>query len=176
MPNNADAYFQLGGALQQLRKWGEAIAAYEQAVRLKPDHAAAHALLAKVLAMCPEVKYRNGPRAVEAAKKAVELAPQSPWYWQMLGWAQYRAGAWQASIEALEKSCKLQPGGVGDAFQWFFLAMAHWQLSQKEQARNWYDKAMQKEKVWPEELRRIRAEAAELLKINDRSKSKPKSK
>jgi tetratricopeptide (TPR) repeat protein len=169
------AHAFLASALQEQGKWGEAIAAYEQAVRLKPDYVLVHAHLASVLATCPEVKYRNAPRAVEAAQKAVELAPRSPLGWQVLGWAQYRAGAWQASAEALEKSCKLQDG-VGDAFQWFFLAMAHWQLGHKDEARNWYDKAMQKEKVWPEELRRIRAEAAELLTIDAKPTTKPEPK
>src|SRR5262249_24266058 len=49
--------------------------------------------------------------------------------WQLLGWAQYRAGNWKDSIEALNKSCKLQPGGTGDGGQWIVLALAHEQLA-----------------------------------------------
>ena len=60
----------------------------------------------------------------------------------------------------------------GDAFDWFFLAMAHWRLGHKDEARAWYDKAA----AWDaknlpppenEELRRFRAEAAALLGVND---------
>ena len=54
----------------------------------------------------------------------------------------------------------------GDSNDWFFLAMAHWQLSDKEQARKWYDQAvewMEKNKPEDEELLRFRAEAAALL-------------
>ena len=29
----------------------------------------------------------------------------------------------------------------GDAFDWFLLAMAHWQLDQKDAALEWYTKA-----------------------------------
>ena len=56
----------------------------------------------------------------------------------------------------------------GDSFDWFFLAMSHWQLDQKEEARKWYDQAvacMDKNQPHTEDLRRLRAEAAELLGI-----------
>ena len=50
----------------------------------------------------------------------------------------------------------------------FFLAMAHWQLGEKEKARDWYDKAatwMDGNIHYHEELVRFRAEAAELLGV-----------
>ena len=53
--------------------------------------------------------------------------------------------------------------------------MARWQLGEKEQARKWYDKAVQwmdKNKPKDEELRRFRKEAEELLGIGDESKPK----
>ena len=52
--------------------------------------------------------------------------------WQYLGWIHYRTGNWKSSIEALEKSCKLQPGGTGDAGQWIVLALAHARLAAQE--------------------------------------------
>jgi hypothetical protein len=57
----------------------------------------------------------------------------------------------------------------GDNFDWFFLAMGHWKLGQREEARKWYDEAvawMDKNQPQNEELRRFRAEAAELLSVN----------
>ena len=54
--------------------------------------------------------------------------------------AHYRAGDWKASLTALEKSMELRKGG--DSFDWFFLAMAHWQLGEKDEAREWYDRAV----------------------------------
>jgi hypothetical protein len=56
----------------------------------------------------------------------------------------------------------------GDAGQWFFLAMAHRQVGEKDKAREWYDKAvewMDKNEPKNDELRRFRAEAAELLEL-----------
>jgi uncharacterized protein HemY len=85
-----------------------------------------------------------------------------------LGWFHYRIGNWKSSIAALEKSCKLQTGGMGDSAQWFPLAMAHMQLGEQEKARQWYDRAVQ----WMDKnqsklgvLRRFRTEAEELLKL-----------
>src|SRR5207248_5422394 len=61
-----------------------------------------------------------------------QLAPQSGKTWQSLGWVQYRIGDWQASTEALEKSCKLHQGATGDAGQWIVLALAHGKLAVQE--------------------------------------------
>ena len=91
--------------------------------------------------------------------------------------AHYRAGEWKAAIVALEKSMALRKGG--DSFDWFFLAMAHWQLGEKEEARKWYDRAvvwMDKNRPKDEELRRFREEAAKLLKVEDQSKPVTQSK
>jgi uncharacterized protein HemY len=108
------------------------------------------------------------------AQQAVKLKPSEGIFWNTLGAAHYRAGDWKAAVTALEKSMELRKGG--DAGDWFFLAMAHWQLGDKEQARQWYDKAvpwMDKNKPQDEELRRFRAEAAALLKIEDKPNKKP---
>jgi hypothetical protein len=54
----------------------------------------------------------------------------------------------------------------GDAADWLFLAMAHWQLDNAEEADRWYDKAvksMDGREPATDELRRFRREAAALL-------------
>jgi hypothetical protein len=54
----------------------------------------------------------------------------------------------------------------GDSAEWFFLAMAHWQLGERSQARDWYTRAvpwMEKNRPGDEQLQRFRAEAASLL-------------
>jgi hypothetical protein len=79
----------------------------------------------------------------------------------------YRAGDWNGSIEALEKSMALQKEPLGgDSYQWFFVAMARWQMGQKDEARRWYDRAvawMDKNNPQNGELKRFRAEATALL-------------
>jgi tetratricopeptide (TPR) repeat protein len=168
----AGAYFSLGKALEDQGKLDETIACFRKAAELAPNFALAHCCLAWLLTTCREVKLRDAPGGLEAARKAVAAAPQSPLAWQVLGWAHYRAGAWKASIEALEKSCALDddPKG-GGAFQWFFLAMAHRRLAEIDKARDWYDRAVQwadKNKPKDELLRRSRTEAAELLELKEK--------
>jgi hypothetical protein len=80
--------------------------------------------------------------------------------------ALYRAGDWKGAIAALARSEELAPSrylGINA----FFLAMAHWQLGHKDEARQWYDKAvmwMEKNSPKDEGLGRFRAEAEELMK------------
>ena len=114
-----------------------------------------------------QTRLRDAAEALQLSKKAIELAPHSVDAWQTLGWAHYRAGAWKDSINALQKSIELQKDG-GDPGQWFFLAMALWQLGEKVEARIFYDQAvmwMEKHVPQNEELRRFRAEAEEVLGI-----------
>jgi serine/threonine protein kinase/Flp pilus assembly protein TadD len=103
-------------------------------------------------------------RALTWAQKAVALAPTTAANWNTLGVAFYRTGQCKEAISALEKSIELEQY-VG-SYNGFFLALSHWQLGNKAEARRWYDAAvewMKKHKPNDEELRRFRAEAAELL-------------
>jgi tetratricopeptide (TPR) repeat protein len=118
------------------------------------------------LATYTDLQYRSPEIAVEFARKAVELASEDGNVWNMLGVAQFRARNWKESIHALQKSKNLRKGG--DSLNWFFLAMAHWHLGDKDEARKCYNQGvhwMEKNKPENEELPRFRAEAAELLGI-----------
>jgi tetratricopeptide (TPR) repeat protein len=170
-PNFALAYHSIANALYSLQKMDEAIAAYGKAIELDPNSHWSHNQLAWILATCPETKLRDSKRAVGLAKRAVDLKPEAGTYWHTLGAALYRAGNSKEAVTALEKSMELGRGGASN--DWFFLAMAHWQLGAKEKAREWYDRAVQwMEKNQPndEELRRFRAEAAELLGVKEKQK------
>jgi tetratricopeptide (TPR) repeat protein len=163
-----DARQQATGFLQS-KQWDMAIGAYAQAIDLEPKTALTRNNLAWLLATCPDSKLRDPSRAVVLAKSAVELAPKEPSHWNTLGASQYRNGDWKAAIEALSKSMELRKGG--DSNDWFFLAMAHWQLGDKTQARSWFDKAvewMEKNQPRDEELLRFRDEAAALLEVNEK--------
>jgi tetratricopeptide (TPR) repeat protein/serine/threonine protein kinase len=171
-------YFNLANALKSQGKWDEWSEAVKLGVSLLPGAKDEREMTAEALSnqvwsitIRPDSAQYDPARGLELAKKAIEVHPQSVLGWQVLGWAQYRNGNWQASIDALEKSCELQAGGNGDAFQWLFMAMAHSQLGQESDARAWYDKSIQNEKVWPDDLRRIRAEAVRLLGIDESSQT-----
>ena len=59
---------------------------------------------------------------------------------------------------------ELRKGGNGS--DWFVLAMAHWQLGDKDKAAQWYERAvgwMEKTRADGRILRHVRAEAAALL-------------
>ena len=93
-----------------------------------------------------------------------ELFPDNVNIWNSLGIAYYRTADWQAAIEAQEKSIELKPD-IG-SYSYFFLAMAHWQLADHVQAREWYDRAvagMEENDPDDEDLKRFRAEADQLM-------------
>jgi superkiller protein 3 len=174
-PNNADYHFNLGNALRGQRKREEAIAAYRKAIELDPQNAHFRTRLAGLLnglawtlATDAEPARRDPSRAVWLAKEAVELEPLQGGHWNTLGAAQYRAGNWKDALAAVGKSMELRKGG--DSFDWFFLAMAHGKLGEKDKARQWYDRAVKwTDEYQPknEELGRFRAEAAKLLELKE---------
>src|SRR5262249_51177437 len=124
------------------------------------------------LATDPHADLRDRGSAVELAEMAVERAPDDANFANTLGVAHYLTGNWHEALTALEKSEQLEPDkNVG--FNGFFIAMAHWQLGNKRQAREWLDRSVEwVEKSGPglfpahqEDLRRFRAEAEELMGV-----------
>ncbi len=155
----AQAYVQAG-------RYRDALADDQRLLERFPANAEVHNHLAWLLATCPDAKLRDATRAMQLAREALRLGEQVGMVWNTLGVAQYRAGESKAAIKSLEKSITLRDGG--DAFDWFFLAMAHERLGHKDQARTWYGQAaawMDEKQPKNDELRRFRTEAAELLGI-----------
>jgi serine/threonine protein kinase len=173
----ARSYIGLGDVLWVRGQYAAAVEQYQRALTVKPDFGDGHWKLAWFLVNCAEVRFRDPARAIEAAKKALAATMENGHYWKTLGWASYRAGKWEAAIEALERANWYCAGG--GSYEWFPLAMAHWQRGDKELARQWYVKAcrwMQDHEdkfskepgyFWDEEFNRFRAEAAEVLGIRD---------
>jgi eukaryotic-like serine/threonine-protein kinase len=154
--------------------WGQAVAAYSEDIRSSPQGAGtAYNNLAWLLATCPDQQFRDPARAVALAHSAVEIEPKDGLFRNTLGVAQYRAGDGKAALGSLQRSMHLRQGG--DSFTWFFLAMAHWQLGEQQEARRWYgravrwleenERALAKDPSYGEQLQRFRAEAAALLDV-----------
>jgi serine/threonine protein kinase/tetratricopeptide (TPR) repeat protein len=172
----AGCYYALGLLLHDTKRLQDAADAFRQAQVLyeetaakSPEVARFQTSLARLFAMCPATQFRDPIRAIEAAKRALQREPTSSRAWHALGIAQYRAGSWQAALEALTKVGDLTDGG--DSGGWFFIAMLHWQRGNKEEARRWYQQAvdwMQEHQPGDPELRRFRAEAAELLEVKEK--------
>jgi serine/threonine protein kinase/tetratricopeptide (TPR) repeat protein len=164
----ADVHYSLG-------RYPQAFELYEQTLSLRrtqfgpvnPQTLNSTSNLAWVLATCPDSKFRDPGRALELAKKALALPDGEGEVRSNLGTAYYRTGNWKDSIDSLTEAQKLHQGEIGS--DGFFLAMAHWQLGQKQEARKWYNQAVQwmdKNKPKDPELLRFRTEAGEL--INDK--------
>jgi WD40 repeat protein len=129
------------------------------------------------LATSADTKAQDPHRAIELAREAIALVPENGGFWNCLGVAHYRARHWEESIRALNQSMSLRSGQF-ESFNTFFLAMAHWQRKDTEEARKRYDQAV----AWlqkhganllveqQELLRRFDEEAATLLELPNRKK------
>jgi tetratricopeptide (TPR) repeat protein len=210
-PNDADAYHHRAHARASLRRFPEAIADLDQAIRLHPDDAhlrdvrgrihqflkqyepaiadleAALAMksnqpqLNQNLAVCCNNRaweLANGPeprrdlsRALMLAQRAVELFPAGDVSLNTLGVVLYRLGRYAEAIATLERS--LAAGhGQSDAFDLFFLAMAHHRLGHADQARACFDRAVRwlgnrqgLSEQYVHELAAFRAEAETVLAL-----------
>jgi tetratricopeptide (TPR) repeat protein len=166
--HRADVILECAKVLASISGVEEAEAAIRAASEQDSSDALANNNFAWFLATCETQPLRDPALAVRLAKKAVGLAPKDGNIWNTLGVAQYRAGDWQATIDGLQKAMDLRNGG--DSSDWFFLAMAYWQLDRKDEARTWFDKAvewMDENAPTNEELLRFRAEAGKLLGITE---------
>ncbi|MGL4424582.1 MAG: WD40 repeat domain-containing protein [Gemmataceae bacterium] len=108
--------------------------------------------------------------ALLVMRQCIALEPNEPNYLNTLGVAEYRNGLYREAIVTLQKSLKLGKG-QSDAFDLYFLAMAHAQLKDAAAAKDCFDRAV----VWTQaqaklsnnhkmELRMFHDEAAQLFK------------
>src|SRR4051812_21330568 len=162
-PSGWSNWFVRAKLYDQQHKSEKARSDFTNAVKVAIDPGAQNQL-AWTLATDPEPLWRDPAIAVHLAEKAVAVRPMDGMIWHTLGVAKYRAGDWQGSVASLKKSVELRHGG--DSADWFFLAMAHWHLNEKEDARKWYGKSvewMDKNQPKNGDLVRFRHEADELL-------------
>jgi tetratricopeptide (TPR) repeat protein len=171
----AQLHAQLGHCYQAAGRRGEAGKAFRTALQMNerlaaaaPAHAGYPAQVAWLLATCPDPGLRDPRRAVEWARKAVAREPANAMLSRTLGVALYRAGDWKGAVAALETTAGTRHRSFLDG--WFFLAMARWQLGDKEGARREYGRAARwadECRLRHEELLRFRAEAEAVLGIKD---------
>jgi hypothetical protein len=150
--------------LERAGKIGEAIGMLREASRQWPDASLGHNNLAWLLATGPQ-PLRNPTEALEHARHAVRLAPGEQVSLNTLGVALYRAGKFAEAITTLQKSVAAGKGQF-DAFDLFFLAMAHQRPGHRAEARECFYRAvrwMGEQKTLPaqyaKELAEFRAEA-----------------
>jgi Flp pilus assembly protein TadD len=162
-PEEASGWHGRGQAHLELGEYDAAFRDIARAAEVAPANSLYFNNLAWQLATCPREDLRDTRRALALAQRAVLLGPRSAESWNTLGAAYYRAGRWADAVGSLRESLRRQGGNGWD---WFFLAMAHWQLGEKDTARRYHQKAVgwtDKHRPMDEELRRFRAEAEALL-------------
>lgn len=133
--------YRLGERLWWIGRPEEAEALFQE-VRLRlertlvqhPDESEVGRCLARILVVCPAAHLRDPDwgRELSLAREQPEIGATR----QLLAAAYYRDGKWQQAITALTECNQLNQGG--DAVDWVFLAMAHWQLEQQAKAIHWY--------------------------------------
>jgi Flp pilus assembly protein TadD len=79
-PQFALAYANRGFAYSKRGDFQKALDDFNEAIRLNPKDGKAYNSLAWLLATCPDASFRDGERAVQAARKACELMDWKLWY------------------------------------------------------------------------------------------------
>ncbi len=103
--DNYLAYNNLGAALALEGRIDEAVANYEEALRIHPGYANAHQNLGTELA-----KQGQSARAIEHLRKATELKHGNPDAFYNLGVELSRVGEWEEAAKNLERTLELDPG------------------------------------------------------------------
>jgi tetratricopeptide (TPR) repeat protein len=167
-PNHSGLYQLRGIVREALGDSDQAHRDREKASALLPRDSLALNNRAWILAT-GSIDQRDPERAVALARRAVELAPGQQLSLNTLGVALYRVGQDAEAIPVLEQSLVVGKREY-DAFDLFFLAMAHHRLGHRDQARAAFDRAVRwldAQKNLPahhvSELTAFRAEAEAVL-------------
>jgi tetratricopeptide (TPR) repeat protein len=167
-PGNEVAWFGLGFAYQHLGRYPEAIPAYREALRLKPDdadawynlglaysklglHKEAIAAYREAVRLKPDyakawsnlgAAYEllgRSPDAIAACRKALRLKPDDVEPWITLGASYINLGRNQKAIEACREALRLKPD---DADAWYNLGLAYSKLGRHQEAIAAYREAV----------------------------------
>jgi tetratricopeptide (TPR) repeat protein/predicted Ser/Thr protein kinase len=130
--------------------FARAVSDFDEALKRDSDGLYLLQHAAWFLTICPDPQFRQPSRALELAKKLVDLAtPRGhdrprfsggvrPLF--TLGLAQYRVGDFTGAQKSLEESCQRRSGG--DAYELFVLALVHARLGNESLARSYCDQAV----------------------------------
>ncbi|HYR84577.1 MAG TPA: tetratricopeptide repeat protein [Terriglobia bacterium] len=110
---NAVAHYESGNALYERGRMDDAVAAYREALRLKPDYSEAHNNLGAALQALGRRE-----EAIAAYREAVRLQPDYVTAWSNLGSAVQLQGDLNEAISAYRQALRLNPN----------YAMAHYNL------------------------------------------------
>jgi tetratricopeptide (TPR) repeat protein len=143
-PRYADAFNNRGDAWFYKGNCAQAIADTTKALEINPQYADAYNQLAWVFALCPDDKYRNGAKALELAKKAVELRPEVD-FLDTLAAAYAEAGKFEDAAKTEERVITLlKKGGRTDE-----LAEYEERLESYKSKKPWRLKHIKQKRAYP---------------------------
>ncbi|MGA2256192.1 MAG: protein kinase [Thermoguttaceae bacterium] len=180
-PKFAPAYGNRALDYDHKGEYDNAIADCTEAIRLAPKNAVLYSN--RGLACNGKGEY---DKAIADLSEAIRLDPKLAKAHAHRGWAYAKKGEYDKAIADCSEAIRPaqaaaaapleEPHEIRSAIEAevaMVLAEVHWRLGHKDLARRWFDKAvvwMDKNKAQAEKLRRIRAEAAKLLGINEKGK------
>jgi tetratricopeptide (TPR) repeat protein len=128
-------YFGRGGARERQGKWPEARADLRQAKAAAPNQPSILNYLGYALAERGE----NIEEALTLLQNAVRLRPQSANILDSLGWAQFKAGRFEAAVASLERAAGMDStiGEISD-----HLGDAYWRTGRTDEARLEWQRAL----------------------------------
>ena len=107
-PLDADAWYFLGDAYCELEQYAEAIEAYQQALRIKPEDAMVWTNLGLAYADSGQIA-----NAIKAYQQALRLNPEWAVAWRSLGGAYRESGQLSKAIEAYQRALRSSPEWAG---------------------------------------------------------------
>lgn len=158
------AHVNRGNALQRLGRPKEALEAYDRGIEIDPQNRIALNAAAWMRATAADRTLREPDRAIELARRALDVEPRAGSVWNTLGVALCGAQRWAEALEALDRSMGLRSGG--GALDWYFVALALWHQGDADGARSWYEQAV----AWTEE-HAAEDESGELVRLGTEVKA-----
>lgn len=128
--------------------------------------------LAWALIVSPDFNPKAKGNAATLARMATRHMPDQPMYRETLGIALYRLEEWRETVKVLQ-GCVKRDNEPPSQMAGLFLAMAHMQLGDTQEARKWYDAAGDADRttknITDEQRGQIQQEAIELLRMTQES-------
>lgn len=134
-PENAAFWTESGLLAWETKDYEGAREAYRKATELEPDQVGFHLLRAEF--HLSTLLWRQD--GLEAARRAVALAPQNPQAQELLGWAYYLRGDLEQALGPLEQAIRLDPN---QASAFYRLGVALARLGRVEEAHYAYQRAV----------------------------------
>jgi tetratricopeptide (TPR) repeat protein len=137
----ASEWFEQGYCMDQLKRYKEAIASFDQAIELQPDYPYAWYNRGSALGKLGQLE-----QAIASFDKAIELKPDYPYAWYNRGNALYSLGQLEQAIASYDKGIELKPDYLT---AWYNRGNVLNDLGELEQAIASYDKAIELQPDYP---------------------------